>query len=157
MWTCALYSMPSLVTQFVHLHFQLQAGGWRKPLTMGNQTSETHDQFRQQPGISTPKEFVPNPQGFLLSNHHTDGPAKVWTVMYDLKEFLMKPSVEYLWQLKLDQVSPYGTYSNCAVSRKVLYPSDVTNVCDALCLCCTTGSVLYCTCVAASTANHHQY
>ena len=56
---------------------QMQPGGFRRPLTMGNQTSETHDRFRNQPGISEPKEFVPNPQGFNLHSHHTEGPAKV--------------------------------------------------------------------------------
>ena len=56
---------------------QLGAGGHRRPLTMGNQTSETHDEFRAQPGITTQGDFAPNPQGFLLHNHHTDGPSKV--------------------------------------------------------------------------------
>merc|ERR1712038_7321 len=58
------------------LHEKLGAGGHRRPLTMGNQTSETHDEFRAQPGITTQGDFAPNPQGFLLHNHHTDGPSK---------------------------------------------------------------------------------
>lgn len=58
------------------LHEKLQPGGYRKPLTMGNQCTETHEQFRAQPGLSEPKEFVPNPQGFILSSHHSDGPSK---------------------------------------------------------------------------------
>ena len=58
--------------------FQLQQGDWRKPLSMGNQTSETHEQFRNQvPFVQEAKEFVPNPQGFVLNNHHTEGPSKV--------------------------------------------------------------------------------
>jgi hypothetical protein len=45
---------------------------------MGNQCSETHDQHRNQPPyVPEVKEFVPNPQGFVYNNHHTDGPSKV--------------------------------------------------------------------------------
>ncbi|KAI0207377.1 hypothetical protein LSAT2_007971 [Lamellibrachia satsuma] len=58
------------------VHEKLQAGGWKKPLTMGNQISEAHDRFCNEPPLPTPKEFVPNPQGFNLSSHHTEGPSK---------------------------------------------------------------------------------
>jgi len=44
---------------------------------MGNQISEAHDKFRNEPALPMPKEFVPNTQGFKLSNHHTEGPSKV--------------------------------------------------------------------------------
>ena len=43
---------------------------------MGYQASETHDKFRNQPGLPEPKEFVVNPQGFTLDHHLTNGPAK---------------------------------------------------------------------------------
>ncbi len=43
---------------------------------MGNQTSETHEQHRAQPGLSITGEFTPHPQGFNLGNHHTEGPSK---------------------------------------------------------------------------------
>lgn len=66
------------VSYTANKHEQLQPGGWKRPLTMGNQTTETHDRFRAQPDTlaERPKEFDPNPQGFVLSNHHTDGPSK---------------------------------------------------------------------------------
>ena len=44
---------------------------------MEYQTSETHEQFRNEPDTIPAPEFTPNPQGFMLSNHHTDGPSKV--------------------------------------------------------------------------------
>ncbi len=56
---------------------QLGSGGWRRPLTMGYQTSETHEKFRNEPDTIPVGQFTPNPQGFLLSNHHTNGPSKV--------------------------------------------------------------------------------
>ena len=67
------------LAKFIFLHdvIQLQAGGWRRPLTMGNQTSETHEQFRAQPGLSEPKEFVPNYPNFTLKDHLHNGPTKV--------------------------------------------------------------------------------
>ena len=55
---------------------------------MGNQTSETHDRFRNEPQIPADvKEFVPNPQGFNLSNHHTDGPSKVMKTVYIIPKY----------------------------------------------------------------------
>jgi hypothetical protein len=60
------------VTQF----FQLQPGGFRRPLTMGYQTSETQEQFRAQPGISEPT-ITPNVRGYLLHGHDTSGPSQV--------------------------------------------------------------------------------
>ena len=44
---------------------------------MGYQTSETHEEFRAQPDTIPVGQFTPNPQGFILSNHHIDGPSKV--------------------------------------------------------------------------------
>ena len=46
---------------------------------MGNETSEAHEQFRNQPGLSMGGEFTQNPQGFVLNNHHIEGPSKVRT------------------------------------------------------------------------------
>ena len=71
-------SCGSVINLYVFYTFQLQPGGWRKPLSMGNESSETHDRFRAQPAMPTePNEFVVDPKGFNLSNHHTDGPSKV--------------------------------------------------------------------------------
>ena len=56
---------------------QLGSGGWRRPLTMGYQTSETQEKFRNEKDTIPNPEFAPDPQGFMLSNHHTDGPSKV--------------------------------------------------------------------------------
>jgi len=59
------------------LHEKLQPGKWRRPLTMGFQTTETHEQFRAQPGLSEPIDFNPKlPQGYLLNDHLTEGPSK---------------------------------------------------------------------------------
>lgn len=55
---------------------KLGKGGWRKPLTMGNQTTETHAQFSNQPGITQPTDFQGGPQPFNLKNHHDEGPSK---------------------------------------------------------------------------------
>ena len=61
--------------------FQLGQGGYRRPLSMGNQCTETHDRFRAEPPIPREDyEFEPNPlvpQGFLLHDHHINGPSKV--------------------------------------------------------------------------------
>jgi len=43
---------------------------------MGYQTSEAHEQYRAQPGLSEP-DLRPNPRGYLLHGHLTDGPSKV--------------------------------------------------------------------------------
>jgi len=56
---------------------QLQPGRWRRPLTMGYQTSETHEEFRAQPGISEPSDPAHNPRGFLIDGHLKDGPSQV--------------------------------------------------------------------------------
>ena len=57
--------------------FQLGKGGWRKPLTMGNQTSETIEEFSNKPGLREKYDFDPRPQPFNLKSHHTNGPSKV--------------------------------------------------------------------------------
>ena len=45
---------------------------------MGNQASEMHDKYRNQPQIPPDvKEFVPNPRGFNLDGHLTHGPSQV--------------------------------------------------------------------------------
>ncbi|ESO97527.1 hypothetical protein LOTGIDRAFT_104414 [Lottia gigantea] len=58
---------------------KLGQGGWRRPLTMGNQKTETQDNFRAQPGIKDHYRFeeVYHPQGFLLQDYHNEGPSKV--------------------------------------------------------------------------------
>ncbi|KAK2163037.1 hypothetical protein LSH36_87g06000 [Paralvinella palmiformis] len=94
------------------LHEKLQHGGWRKPLTMGNQCSETHEQFRNQvPFVQEAKEFVPNPQGFVLDNHHTEGPSKKVVPTTENPKLKGKP---YYVRDKgvLDLVDPYLTTTN---------------------------------------------
>ncbi|XP_074660236.1 stabilizer of axonemal microtubules 3-like [Tubulanus polymorphus] len=56
---------------------KLQNPGWRRPLTMGNQQSETQAQFNARPGLKDRYEFDPGPQPFILKDHHTNGPSKV--------------------------------------------------------------------------------
>jgi len=58
--------------------FQLQPGRWRRPLSMGYQTSETHEEFRAQPGISEPHDPPHKPQGFLIDGHQNSGPSQVF-------------------------------------------------------------------------------
>ncbi|CAH1787255.1 unnamed protein product [Owenia fusiformis] len=55
---------------------KLGKGGWRKPLTMGNQSSEMMDKYKAEPGIKMDFEFDPRPQDFILKNHHKNGPSK---------------------------------------------------------------------------------
>ena len=72
----------------VTIILQLGPGGYRRPLTMGNQTSETHENFRAQPDMIPVGKFDPTPQGFNLHSHHTEGPSKVGheaiPIMFDL-------------------------------------------------------------------------
>lgn len=51
-------------------------GGWRQPLTMGNQSSETQAEFNARAGLSEPIDFK-GPQPFNLQAHHNEGPSKV--------------------------------------------------------------------------------
>jgi len=60
------------------VYFQLQPGRWRRPLTMGYQTSETHEEFRAQPAISEPHDPAYNPRGFLIDGHLKNGPSQVF-------------------------------------------------------------------------------
>jgi len=45
---------------------------------MGYQTSETHEEFRAQPGISEPHDPAYNPRGFLIEGHLKNGPSQVF-------------------------------------------------------------------------------
>lgn len=61
---------------------KLQAGGWRKPLTMGHQMSETRDRFNSAPGVRQKYHFddvagLGLPQDYLLHDHHVEGPSKL--------------------------------------------------------------------------------
>ncbi|PVD18243.1 hypothetical protein C0Q70_21769 [Pomacea canaliculata] len=53
-------------------------GGWRQPLTMGNQLSEMKAEYNGQPGLREKYNFeeVFYPQNFTLQDHHKDGPSK---------------------------------------------------------------------------------
>lgn len=55
---------------------KLGKGGYRRPLTMCNQKSETKDEFSGRPGIKDTYEFDPRPKPFTLNDHHNDGPTK---------------------------------------------------------------------------------
>ena len=58
---------------------QLQPGGWRRPLSMGNQLSEMKDRYRNEAPLNMEGEFSPyaGPQNFTLKDHHKEGPTKV--------------------------------------------------------------------------------
>ncbi|KAJ8298646.1 hypothetical protein KUTeg_022706 [Tegillarca granosa] len=61
---------------------KLGKGGWRKPLTMGNQKSETQEKFCAAPGVREKYHFsdaagLGLPQPYNLKDHHVDGPSKV--------------------------------------------------------------------------------
>lgn len=57
---------------------------------MGNQTSETHEQYRAQPGLSEPKEFNPNYPNFTYKDHLSNGPTKVCLIIqYSLNMFVL--------------------------------------------------------------------
>ena len=60
---------------------QLDAKPWRRPLTMGHQSSEMKDQFQARPeAISRVIPHSGNPQPPTLADHFTEGPTKVQTV-----------------------------------------------------------------------------
>jgi len=68
------------VTYMKDLTEKLGQGGWRRPLTMGNQASEMKDQYQaKKHEVKEPYNFeeVYHPQGFLLQDHHKEGPSKV--------------------------------------------------------------------------------
>jgi len=47
---------------------------------MGYQTSEAHEEFRAQPGISEPHDPPHNPRGFLIEGHLNSGPSQVFFI-----------------------------------------------------------------------------
>ncbi|KAK3602620.1 hypothetical protein CHS0354_034204 [Potamilus streckersoni] len=60
---------------------KLDKGGWRRPLTTGNQMSETREQYSAPPGIRQKYHFADAaglglPQPFNLKDHHVEGPSK---------------------------------------------------------------------------------
>ncbi|XP_041365951.1 uncharacterized protein LOC121380963 [Gigantopelta aegis] len=57
---------------------KLGQGGWRKPLTMGNQKTEHQDQFCARKGLPDKYAFedIAGPQSFILQDHHKEGPSK---------------------------------------------------------------------------------
>jgi len=64
------------------LQCQLGKGGWRRPLTMGNQKSETQDRFDNATGVRQKYHFddaagLGLPRNFNLHDHHVEGPSKV--------------------------------------------------------------------------------
>ena len=59
---------------------KLGQGGWRRPLTMGNQLSEMKAEYQaKNPEVKDKYNFeeVYRPQNFLLQDHHKEGPSKV--------------------------------------------------------------------------------
>lgn len=68
------------VTYMKDLTEKLGQGGWRQPLTMGNQSSEMKAQYQnKKPEVKAEYNFdeVYHPQNFLLQDHHKEGPSKV--------------------------------------------------------------------------------
>ncbi|KAK7481500.1 hypothetical protein BaRGS_00027262 [Batillaria attramentaria] len=57
---------------------KINGGGWRKPLTMGNQQSEMKAEYNGLPGIREKYHFEDTftPEKFLLNDHHHEGPSK---------------------------------------------------------------------------------
>ncbi|XP_005105255.1 uncharacterized protein LOC101859880 [Aplysia californica] len=68
------------VTYMKDLTEKLGQGGWRRPLTMGNQLSEMKAEYQSKaPEVKEKYKFeeVYHPQNFLLQDHHKEGPSKV--------------------------------------------------------------------------------
>jgi hypothetical protein len=59
--------------------FQLGKGGWRRPLTMGNEETEYQGEYKNMPGIRDKYHFDETyiPQNYKLQDHHKEGPSKV--------------------------------------------------------------------------------
>lgn len=60
---------------------KLDKGGWRKPLTMGNQLTETKEEFSNKAGVRQRYHFEDTaglnlPQPYNLNDHHKEGPSK---------------------------------------------------------------------------------
>lgn len=49
---------------------------WRRPLTMGNQTSEMKDKYKGEPEVTMNTRFSERLQPPKLSDHHSNGPSK---------------------------------------------------------------------------------
>lgn len=67
------------VTYMKDLTEKLGQGGWRRPLTMGNQLSEMKAEYQaKNPEVRDKYNFeeVYRPQNFLLQDHHKEGPSK---------------------------------------------------------------------------------
>lgn len=78
-----LYLIHHSHETFSHL-IKLDKGGWRKPLTMGNQLTETKEEFSNKAGVRQRYHFQDTaglnlPQPYNLNDHHKEGPSKVST------------------------------------------------------------------------------
>lgn len=56
---------------------KLSVKPWRKPLTMGNQSSEMQSQYTGQPGVNLDTVYNAGIQPFNLADHHSEGNSKV--------------------------------------------------------------------------------
>lgn len=78
-----ILNTPFSYETFSHL-IKLDKGGWRKPLTMGNQLTETKEEFSNKAGVRQRYHFQDTaglnlPQPYNLNDHHKEGPSKVST------------------------------------------------------------------------------
>ena len=62
---------------FLDLSFQLSVKPWRRPLTMGNQSSEMKSQYAGKPGVNLDTVYNAGIQPFNLADHHREGNSKV--------------------------------------------------------------------------------
>lgn len=59
---------------------QLKVKPWRRPLTMGNQTSEMKENYKGEPEVIMATKFIKEFQPPKLSDHHNNGPNKVRSI-----------------------------------------------------------------------------
>lgn len=91
---------------YLLLYFLLQLGkgSWRRPLTMGNQVSETHDRYNNSAGVRQKYHFddaagLGLPQPFMLHDHHVEGPSKVCTQLSPFKRLKVNSFVGEYYNL----------------------------------------------------------
>lgn len=88
---------------------KLDAKPWRRPLTMGHQSSEMKDQFQARPeAISRVIPHSGNPQPPTLADHFTEGPTKELIPSTVNREAKGRPFVPQN-QAVLDRCEPYMT------------------------------------------------
>ena len=88
----AIFNIPSGL-------FLLDERRWRHELTMANETSGMRDKYkRQQSTKDVDFEDVTKiePQGFMLENHHKEGPSKVKTTNQSKDSGIHKRVVTYI-------------------------------------------------------------